>query len=152
MQRGEPDPDLRTPPLFLQAWVAFLGAHAHLVPQVDGELKSACGISLTWFDVLQQLSLTPEQRLRMQELAEALLLSKSGLTRLIDRIEAEGLVARTAVPGDRRSLYVALTPAGESLVERARPVVRASVEAHFGKKLSEEELTVLRNALTRVTK
>src|SRR5690606_27475761 len=130
----------------------LLGAHAHLVPQVDGELKSACGISLTWFDVLHQLSRAPDQRLRMQELADALLLSKSGLTRLIDRIEGEGLVARTAVPGDRRSLYVTLTPTGESLVEKARPVVRDSVEAHFGEKLSEEELTVLRDALARVAR
>lgn len=151
-EREPIDPELRNPPLFLQAWVVLLGAHAHLVPKVDGELKAACGISLTWFDVLQQLSRVPDQRLRMQELADALLLSKSGLTRLIDRIEGEGLVTRTAVPGDRRSLFVALTPAGKSLVEKARPVVRASVEAHFGNKLSGEELTVLRDALARVAR
>ena len=75
------------PPLTMEAWVAFLGAHARVVPQVDKDLKSAFGISLTWFDVLYQLSLIPERRLRMQELADALLLSKSGLTRLVDRIE-----------------------------------------------------------------
>lgn len=138
------------PPLTMEAWVAFLGAHARVVPQVDKDLKSAFGISLTWFDVLYQLSLIPERRLRMQELADALLLSKSGLTRLVDRIEKEGLVARQVVPGDRRSLYVALTPAGKDLVEKARPFVRGSVEMHFTSGLTDEELTVLRDALARV--
>lgn len=151
MRHDDPDDREREmPPLFLQAWFALLSAHAHLVPRVDKELRSACGIPLTWFDVLQQLHLAPGQRLRMQELADALLLSKSGLTRLIDRIEAEGLVARTAVPGDRRSLFVTLTPAGRSLAAKARPVVRESVENHFGHKLSEKELIVLRDALARV--
>lgn len=139
-----------TAPLFIQTWVAFLAAHARVVPLVDKDLKSACGISLTWFDVLQQLSIVPGQRLRMQELADALLLSKSGLTRLIDRIENEGLVARQSVPGDRRSLYVVLTPSGQSLVRKARVAVRESVASHFGSKLSDEELEMLRDALTRV--
>jgi len=145
-------PKPTTPPLSLEAWIAFLGAHARAVPRVDSDLKSACGIPLTWFDVLQQLSMVPEQRLKMQELADALLLSKSGLTRLIDRIEGEGFVARTAVPGDRRSLYVALTPTGRDLVQKARPVVRESVATHFAGTMSDEELTVLRDVLSRVSK
>lgn len=143
-------PSSPTPPLVIQTWVAFLRAHARIVPQVDHNLKSSCRISLTWFDVLQQLSLAPDQRLRMQELADALLLSKSGLTRLVDRIEKEGLVAREAVPGDRRSLYVTLTQAGHDLVEKARPVVRKSVESHFGSKLSDNELSVLKDAMIRI--
>lgn len=137
-------------PLVIEAWLVFLGAHARVVPRVDKDLRRECGISFTWFDVLQQLSIVPEQRLRMQELADALLLSKSGLTRLVDRIESEGLVAREAVPGDRRSLFVTLTPAGRSLVEKARITVRDSVQAHFGAVMSDEELTVIRDALDRV--
>lgn len=139
-------------PLFLQAWLEFLGAHGRVVPLVDRDLRSACGISLTWFDVLQQLSMAPEQRLRMQALADALLLSKSGLTRLIDRIEKDGLVSRRPVPGDRRSLHVTLTPAGKSLVKEARAAVRRSVELHFGGKLTDQELAVLRDALSRIGK
>jgi DNA-binding MarR family transcriptional regulator len=137
-------------PLFMQAWVAFLTAHTRVVSAASGDLEAACGISLAWFDVLFQLSVAPDCRRRMHEFARALLLSKSGLTRLVDRIEAAGLVARASVPGDRRSLYVELTPAGRRVQDKARPLVQGSVGEHFGKHLSEAELATLRNALDRV--
>jgi DNA-binding MarR family transcriptional regulator len=140
------------PPLFLQAWVAFLTAHALVVPRVSQELEAACGISLAWFDVLHQLALAPEGRRRMHELADAVLLSKSGLTRLVDRMEEAGLVTRAAVPGDRRSLHVQLTPAGRRLVGKARRVVRQIVAEHFGEHLSEAELATLRDSLARVAR
>jgi DNA-binding MarR family transcriptional regulator len=138
------------PPLFMQAWVAFLTAHTRMVSAVSRDLEAACGISLVWFDVLFQLSVAPDCRRRMHELARALLLSKSGLTRLVDRLEEAGLVARAAVPGDRRSLYVELTPAGCRLQDKARPLVQRSVGEHFGKQLGEAELATLRDALNRV--
>ena len=138
------------PPLFLEAWVAFLTAHSQVVPRVSQELEAACGISLAWYDVLFQLSLAPEGRRRMHELAEAVLLSKSGLTRLVDRMEQAGLVTRAAVPGDRRSLYVRLTPAGRRLVEKARRTVREIVEDCFGRHLSDGELAMLRDSLARI--
>lgn len=134
------------PPLFLQAWVAFLTAHARVVPRVSDGLEAACGIPLTWFDVLHQLRRAPGGRRRMHELAAAVLLSKSGLTRLIDRIEEAGLVARAAVPGDRRSLYVELTPAGRRLALEARGVVERLVEERFAAHLSDAELAGLRAA------
>lgn len=139
-------------PLSVQAWVAFLTAHAQVVPLVGRELEASCGIPFPWFDVLHQLDRAPEGRLRMHELAAAVLLSKSGLTRIADRLEEAGLVARAAVPGDRRSLHVRLTPAGRRLVEETRPVVQRSVAAHFGRHLSDAELTTLRDALTRVSR
>ena len=139
-------------PLFIQAWVALLEAHSRLVPQVSRQLESACGISLAWYDVLFQLSRVPENRLRMHELADAVLLSKSGLTRLVDRIEEAGLIARAAVPGDRRSLYVQLTPTGSRLVAKARRVVERLVAEHFGRHLSEAELVALRDSLAHVAR
>lgn len=139
-------------PLSLQAWVAFLTAHARVVPLVSDELEAACGISLARFDVLHQLALAPEGRLRMHELAAAVLLSKSGLTRLADQLEEAGMVARAPVPGDRRSLHVQLTPAGRQMVEDARRVVRRSVDAHFGRHLSDADLATLRDALTCVSR
>ncbi len=145
-------PKSAQPTLFLEAWVAFLGAYSRVVPWVSHELEAACGISLAWFDVLFQLSLAPEGRLRMYELANAVLISKSGLTRLVDRMEQAGLVARAAIPGDRRSLHVHLTPAGHRLVGKARRVVRQSVADHFGRHLSETEQATLRDSLTRVTR
>ncbi len=88
------------------AWGAFLAAHAALEPILNRELEVACGLPLRWFDVLTQLNMTPRKRLSMTELADAVLLSKSGLTRLVDRIEEAGLVQRAAAPGDRRSLLM----------------------------------------------
>ena len=137
-------------PASLQAWRALLMAHLRLTGRIGRELESACGISLPWYDVLFQLSVAPEGRLRMSELAEAVLLSPSGLTRLVDRIEAGGLVARSAVPGDRRSVHIQLTSQGRRIVERARRVVRESVARHVGTVLPERDLLSARDALLRL--
>lgn len=139
-----------TVPLFMEAWVTFLGAHSRAVGRVSEDLEAACGISLSWFDVLFQLSVAPQRRLRMQELARAVLLSKSGLTRLVDRMEEAGLLARMAIPGNRRSVRVQLAPAGRRLQRKARLVVRRSVEQHFAAQLRHDELATLRSALARV--
>lgn len=143
-------PKAADPPLFLQAWLAFLTAHARVVPRVSQQLEAACGISLAWFDVLFQLSRAPGGRRRMHELADAVLLSKSGLTRLMDRMAEAGLVTRSAVPGDRRSLHAQLTPAGRQLVGRARPAVQRIVADQFGRHLTDAELTILRDAFANV--
>src|SRR5947209_15647635 len=80
----------------LNAWHAFLAAHAALEPILNRELEAACGLPLRWFDVLTQLNMTPRKRLSMTELADAVLLSKSGLTRLVDRISGEKTLKRAA--------------------------------------------------------
>jgi DNA-binding MarR family transcriptional regulator len=134
----------------MQAWLAFLTAHSRLVPLVSRDLETACGISLVWYDVLFQLTFAPREQRRMTDLARAVLLSKSGLTRLVDNIEEAGLVRRATIPGDRRSVHIRLTPAGRRLVKRAIPVVRRSVKEQFGKHLSDMELAVIRDALSRV--
>lgn len=135
---------------FLGAWLAFLKAHSRVVPQVGQELMESCGISLTWYDVLFQLDAVPGHRMRMHELADAIVLSKSGLTRVVDRMEQAGLVTREAVAGDRRSSCVVVTPAGRALVSKARPIVKRSVWTHFGSPLSESELIQVRDALRRL--
>jgi DNA-binding MarR family transcriptional regulator len=145
-------PEPEQAPLYIQAWLAFLRAHARLIPRVSQELERACGISLAWYDVLFQLSCAPQGQLRMRELADAVLLSRSGLTRLVDPIEAAKLVARASVPGDRRGQHVVLLPAGQELVARARVVVSRSVWDHFGSHLSDSELEALRDALDRVSR
>src|SRR2546430_8551785 len=90
-------------PSRLNAWGAFLTAHKALETILSRELESACGLPLTWFDALAQLRMAPARRLTMTQLATALLFSKSGLTRLIDRMVEAGLVQRLALPGGRRS-------------------------------------------------
>src|SRR2546427_4567276 len=98
----------------LNAWGAFLTAHKALENILSRELESACGLPLTWFDALAQLRMEPAHRLTMGRLATALLFSKSGLTRLIDRMVEAGLVPRLGRPGERRRLYTATTGAREA--------------------------------------
>src|SRR2546423_1929101 len=96
----------------LHAWGAFLTAHKALESILTRELESACGLPLTWFDALAQLRMAPAQRLTMGQLASALLFSKSGLTRFVDRLVEAGLRHRLDRPGDRRRPHNALTAAG----------------------------------------
>ncbi len=132
------------------AWHAFLVAHAALEPILNRELEAACGLPLRWFDVLTQLHLTPHKRLSMTELANAVLLSKSGLTRLVDRIEEAGLVQRAAAPGDRRSLLIVLTPSGEKTLKRAAPIHEDGIRRHFAAYILDNEAAAVEAALGRI--
>ena len=134
----------------LNAWGAFLTAHKALETILTRELESACGLPLTWFDVLAQLRSAPAQRLTMTQLASAILFSKSGLTRLIDRMEAAGLVQRLARPGDRRSLHIALTDAGEEKYRQALPIHLDHVQRHFAAYIEDGEAAAVESALERV--
>ena len=132
------------------AWGAFLTAHAALEPILNRELEAACGLPLRWFDVLAQLHKTPHKRLAMTELANAVLLSKSGLTRLVDRIEEAGLVERASAPGDRRSLLIVLTPSGEKTLKRAAPIHEDGIRRHFGAHIRDNEAAAVEAALGRI--
>jgi len=132
------------------AWRTFLHSHSLVVSRVERRLEASLGLPFTWYDVLFQLSEAPDRRLRMHELAEAVLLSRSGLTRTIDRIEAAGLVARQAIPGDRRSLHVVLTDAGRERLAAAFPIVRRAVRELFADHLSEDDAHNLVRILGRV--
>ncbi|MGI5518384.1 MarR family winged helix-turn-helix transcriptional regulator [Streptomyces sp. CA-106131] len=95
-----------------QAWRVYLRAHALLERQLDSELRAECGISLNVYDALVQLSEAPGRHLRMKDLAEALVYSQSGLTRVVDSLERLGFARRETDPSDRRALLVTLTPEG----------------------------------------
>ena len=134
----------------LNAWHAFLVAHAALEPILNRELEAACGLPLRWFDVLAQLHGTPHKRLSMTELASAVLLSKSGLTRLVDGIEEAGLVQRASAPGDRRSLLIVLTPSGEKTLKRAAPIHEDGIRRHFAAYILDNEAAAVEAALGRI--
>src|SRR5881296_3768525 len=134
----------------LNAWGAFLTAHKALETILSRELVSACGLPLTWFDALAQLRMAPAQRLTMTQLASALLFSKSGLTRLIDRMEEAGLVERLARPGDRRSLHIALADAGEQKYRQALPIHLDHVKRHFAAHIEDGEAAAVEAALVRI--
>ena len=134
----------------LNPWHAFLVAHAALEPILNRELEAACGLPLRWFDVLVQLHTMPHTRMSMTELANAVLLSKSGLTRLVDRIEEAGLVQRASAPGDRRSLLIVLTPSGEKMLKRAAPIHEDGIRRHFGAYILDNEAAAVEAALGRI--
>ena len=113
------------------AWRAFLEAHARVVELLESELLEAKQLPLAWYDVLVQLQEADSHRLRMTELAKRVLLSKSGLTRLVDRMCAAGLVDRTPDESDRRGRWVALNAAGEQRLRDAAPVHLRGVREHF---------------------
>jgi DNA-binding MarR family transcriptional regulator len=134
----------------MAAWRAFLTAHAHITDVLARELKEREGFPLTWYDVLVQLSEAEGHRLRMQELADRVLLSKSGLTRLIDRMEREGLVERSPCPDDRRGTFATMTTAGYDTIKRTAPTHLAGIREHFADVVDDDEAAVVASALQRV--
>jgi DNA-binding MarR family transcriptional regulator len=134
----------------MNAWYAFLASHRMLETILGRELEAACEMPLTWFDVLGQLGRAPGQRLTMTQLANGILFSKSGLTRLVDRMEEAGLVQRLAIPGDRRSVHIALTGQGEDKLRQALPIHLETVKRHFGAYIEDRETKAVASALSRI--
>ncbi|HEX6351237.1 MAG TPA: MarR family transcriptional regulator [Candidatus Dormibacteraeota bacterium] len=134
----------------LRVWQAFLGAQHQVLTILDKELQREHGISLAYYEVLLFLSRAPERRLRMAELARTVLLSPSGLTRLVDRMVADGTVERLPCASDARAAYAHLTDAGyQKLREAARTHVRG-IREHFLDRVSEPEREGFRCALERL--
>lgn len=134
----------------LTAWRSFLRAHAHVVRELERELQNEQQLALTDYDVLVQLAAAGEHRLRMSELADRLLLSRSGATRLIDRLVAEGLVERASCESDRRGQWASLTDAGYERLRRASPTHLRGVATHFLDRLAPRDLAHLERTLERV--
>jgi DNA-binding MarR family transcriptional regulator len=134
----------------LAAWRRFLEAHARVIDLLEDELRVDEDLPLSWYDVLVQLSEAGDRQLRMQELASAVLLSKSGLTRLIDRMERAGLVSRRPCEDDRRGTYAVLTDAGLQRLRDAAPTHVRGVAEHFTTLLDDHEAAVLAQALGRI--
>jgi DNA-binding MarR family transcriptional regulator len=127
----------------IEVWRRFLRSHARLVEVLGTELERECGLPLSWYDVLVNLAAAPGGKLRMTELARAVLLSRSGLTRLVDRMVAAGYVERRACPSDRRGALAVLTPVGREALRAAAPVHLRGIGEHFLDKLGDEDLAAL---------
>lgn len=121
-----------------------------LVERLRAELMESKGLPLHWFDVLIQLSRVDEQRMSMHELAESVVLSKSGVTRLVDRMVDAGLVERMVCESDRRITYAALTEKGRATLEDALPVHMDGVRRLFERHLNNEEKQALISAFTKI--
>jgi DNA-binding MarR family transcriptional regulator len=130
----------RPSPAALNVWRLFLRAHATVIHELETELLVEQGLPLSFYDVLVQLVEAPAHRLRMTELADRVMLSRSGLTRLVDRLVRDGLVERQACAGDARGTFTVLTAAGVDRLRGAAPTHLRGVEEHMTSRLSPEEL------------
>ena len=130
-------------PTELAAWKGMLETHSVLVSRLDAELVREHDLPLTSYEVLMNLVDAELNRLRMGELAARLLLSRSGVTRLVDRLERQGFVERQPCEDDARGFWAVLTAAGRRKVEAARPTHLAGVRDHFMDDLDPAELDAL---------
>jgi DNA-binding MarR family transcriptional regulator len=134
----------------LRAWRGLLRAHAMLVKRLDAELEAEHGIALTSYEVLLHLGHAEGGKMRMCDVAESVLLSRSGLTRLVDRLERDGLVERVSCADDARGAFARLTDPGRAKLEAASGTHLAGVRRHFLDHFSPEELELLAGAWDRV--
>jgi DNA-binding MarR family transcriptional regulator len=134
----------------LRAWRLYLESALALLDILDAELERDAGIPLGWYDAMVHLEESPDG-LRMNEVAERMLYSKSGLTRVVDRMEAAGLVRRIRPENDRRSILVFLTDEGRNKLEHARGYHRHGIEQHFSRHLADADVKALTRALEKVS-
>jgi DNA-binding MarR family transcriptional regulator len=134
----------------LAAWGGFLRAHAELTRALDAELVEAHGLPLTSYEVLLRLSRAPRGRLRMSDLAESVLLSRSGLTRLADRLEKAGLIEREQCPSDQRGYFATITAEGRRVFREAAPTHLEGIRTRFLERLSEDERRTLAQVWERL--
>jgi DNA-binding MarR family transcriptional regulator len=134
----------------LRAWRGLLRVHASLSKALDADLEAAHGLPLSSYEVLMHLAGAPDGRMRMCNLAESVILSRSGLTRLVDRLEREGFIAREPCEDDARGSFAVVTGAGREKLAAARATHLAGVRALFLDHFSAEDLDALGNAWERV--
>lgn len=131
------------------AWRSILELETTLMPLFDERLESV-GIDVQIYDVLLHTNEAGPEGIRMRDLAESVLLSKSGLTSLVDRLEHRGLIARTPDPADRRVTRIQLTPDGADLFRAAATVHVANIEEHFASRLTADEARRIHRVLSRI--
>jgi DNA-binding MarR family transcriptional regulator len=134
----------------LEVWRCFLRAHAAITRQLDSDLTCAHKLTLSQYEVLLHLAKAPEQKMRMSELAKRVLLTRSGVTRLVSGLEEERFVERTSCAADARGAFARLTPSGEAKLREASGTHRKGVEELYLGRFSKhdlEKLSVLLRAL-----
>ena len=134
----------------LYAWRLFFESALALLDVLDAELEQAVGIPQRWYDVLVHLEESP-RGIPMNELAERILYSKSGFTRVVDRMEEAALIERVRPENDRRTILVVLTETGTATLRRARNYHRDGIERHFAQHLTDADVKALTRALEKVS-
>jgi DNA-binding MarR family transcriptional regulator len=136
----------------LSTWRFFIKTHAKIIEKIEQDLAEQKRVPLTTYDVLIALYEATDRKLRIGDLNKKVLLTKSGLTRLIDRLEREGLIRRERSEEDRRGSYAALTEAGEIELRRAWPVYARGIKNYFAAPFSKGELDFMHTALEALYK
>jgi DNA-binding MarR family transcriptional regulator len=133
----------------VEAWRELLVAHSRLVPAVETDLRAAGQVPLSWYDVLLELNAAPDRRLRMSELGQRAVLSRTRVSRVVDELAAAGLAERQPDENDGRSSFAALTTRGKDALRRAWPVYREAIHRHLGAHLTADQCHELAALLGR---
>ena len=136
----------------VDAWRGLLVAHSRLVPAVEADLRAAGQIALSWYDVLLELNAAPERRLRMSELGQRVVFSRTRVSRIMDELAAAGLAERQPDQADGRSSFAVLTAAGRDALRRAWPVYRDAIRRHLAAGLTLPQCRDLAALLDQVIK
>jgi DNA-binding MarR family transcriptional regulator len=145
MRTTQPSPPLDP----VAPWRAMLLAQSSALRAIEADLRRSGAIALTWYDVLLELR-GAGGRLRMQDLGDRVVLSRTRVSRLVDELETEGLARREPDPADRRGTFAVITDAGRAALKAAAPVYLAGIDAHFARHLSPSEQRCITRGLTRV--
>jgi DNA-binding MarR family transcriptional regulator len=132
------------------AWMNLIQAQSVVAEALEDRLQADSGLSLAEHEALSRLAGAADGNLRMAELADLMLVSKSGVTRLVDRLEARGFVERRACETDRRATYATITEAGRSATEGAWPALAAGLGESFSRHLSDADVKALRKAMRKI--
>jgi DNA-binding MarR family transcriptional regulator len=143
MSRRQPDAQR------LAVWRAFLDAHASITHMLEHELQQERDLPLAWYEVLLHLS-EAGGKLRMAALSERLVVNKSSLSRMCDRLEAADLVRRDTVPQDARGVYAVLTKQGREVLRRAAPTHLRGVYDHFASYLTDTDVAALQRVFAKL--
>jgi DNA-binding MarR family transcriptional regulator len=135
----------------MAAWHALMNAHDAMTGRLQEALAEASLPPLAWYAVLSTVAAAPEERMRMGDLANALVITRGGLTKLVDRLVKSGLLERAVCDSDRRISYASLLPAGREMLGEMEPIVTAELERAFVGTLSPGQAEALRDALERVS-
>jgi DNA-binding MarR family transcriptional regulator len=134
----------------VDAWRGLLVAHSRLVPAIEADLRAAGQVPLSWYDVLLELNAAPDLRLRMSELGQRTVLSRTRVSRVVDELAAAGLAERRPDQADGRSSFAVLTPRGKQALRRAWPVYRQAIHRHLGGRLTARQCRELATLLGQV--
>jgi DNA-binding MarR family transcriptional regulator len=137
-------------PARFELWKTLVRVERMLLAALEAKLEASEGIGLTEYEALDELQAAPEGRLRMNELAASVILTPSGLTRLVDRLEVDGTVTRESCPTDGRGSHVRITPKGVALLKRAEATYQLEVARHFGARFTDTDALALKKACDHI--